>query len=71
MSDPMSRPEHGASTAVVAVDTGGTFTDLVLWREGVLSTLKVPSTPSDPAEAVLQGVRRLVAEGEQIGRAHV
>ncbi len=64
MSDAMSRPEHGASTAVVAVDTGGTFTDLVLWRGGALSTLKVPSTPADPAEAVLQGVRRLVAEGE-------
>ena len=64
MSDPMSRPEHRASTAVVAVDTGGTFTDLVLWRGGSLSTLKVPSTPADPAEAVLQGIRGIVAEGE-------
>jgi N-methylhydantoinase A len=49
---------------VVAVDTGGTFTDLVLWRAGALSTLKVPSTPADPAEAVLQGIRDIVPEGE-------
>jgi N-methylhydantoinase A len=60
----MSRGERTASTPVVAVDTGGTFTDLVLWRDGALTTLKVPSTPADPAQAVLDGIRRLVPEGE-------
>jgi N-methylhydantoinase A len=48
---------------VVAVDTGGTFTDVVCLRDGVVGTLKVPSTPDDPARAVLEGVRRVLGEG--------
>ncbi|HSG47509.1 MAG TPA: hydantoinase/oxoprolinase family protein, partial [Longimicrobiales bacterium] len=64
MSDPMFSHDHTASTAVVAVDTGGTFTDLILWKDGGLTTLKVPSTPSDPAQAVLDGIRTLVPAGE-------
>lgn len=59
-----------ASTAVVAVDTGGTFTDLVLWRAGGLTTLKVPSTPSDPAQAVLDGIRRILPEGQSFFLLH-
>ena len=45
----------------IAVDIGGTFTDFVLYdhRDGRLSRLKVPSTPADPAQAVLDGLRRL------------
>ena len=44
----------------VAVDVGGTFTDLVILNEndGRIQTLKVSSTPHDPSEAVLTGVRR-------------
>ncbi|HSG09322.1 MAG TPA: hydantoinase/oxoprolinase family protein [Longimicrobiales bacterium] len=60
----MSSHDKRASTAVVAVDTGGTFTDLILCRDGGLVTLKVPSTPADPAQAVLDGIRALVPEGE-------
>jgi len=59
----MSGVAGRASTAVLAVDTGGTFTDLLLLHGGELLTLKVPSTPHDPAEAVLEGLRRLVPEG--------
>lgn len=66
----MSEAENRASTVVVAVDTGGTFTDLVLWRAGSLDTLKVPSTPSDPSEAVLSGLRRLVPEGQPFVLLH-
>ena len=47
---------------MLAVDTGGTFTDFVLHRDGRISTLKLPSSPADPAEAVLAGVRRLMEE---------
>ena len=43
----MSSGTDKTSTAVLAVDTGGTFTDLLLLADGVLSTLKVPSTPAD------------------------
>jgi N-methylhydantoinase A len=45
--------------AVVAVDTGGTFTDLVASIDGTLRTLKLPSTPDDPARAVLDGIAAL------------
>ena len=43
----------------IGVDTGGTFTDLVAVdeRDGSERKVKVPSTPRDPAAAVLEGVR--------------
>ncbi|MBO77114.1 MAG: 5-oxoprolinase [Gemmatimonadetes bacterium] len=56
MSETMSSEHQGASTALLAVDTGGTFTDLVLLREGEIRTLKVSSTPEDPSQAVLDGI---------------
>ncbi|QCJ42893.1 hydantoinase/oxoprolinase family protein [Bacillus sp. S3] len=44
----------------VGIDTGGTFTDCVLWKdESPLINIKVPSTPSNPAEAILNGLERL------------
>ncbi|MBI4410379.1 MAG: hydantoinase/oxoprolinase family protein [Gemmatimonadetes bacterium] len=47
--------------SIVAVDTGGTFTDVVYLRAGRLSVLKLPSTPADPARAVLEGISRVLA----------
>ena len=45
--------------ARVGIDTGGTFTDLVvLDGSGRSARLKVPSTPGDPAAALLNGLRR-------------
>src|ERR1700761_4285771 len=46
----------------IAIDTGGTFTDCVYLRDGRLIVLKVFSTPADPGEAVLNGLR-LIADG--------
>jgi len=46
----------------IGVDTGGTFTDFILVRDGALVTLKVPSTPKHPEQAVLAGVRQLLGE---------
>lgn len=43
----------------VAIDTGGTFTDCVYLQDGTLRVLKVFSTPSDPASAVLNGLARI------------
>lgn len=40
----------------VGVDIGGTFTDLVVSRDGVLRVHKLLSTPHDPAEAMLAGL---------------
>jgi N-methylhydantoinase A len=45
---------------MIAVDTGGTFTDVVCLRDGSLRTLKVPSTPDDPAQAVLTGIAEVL-----------
>ncbi len=56
----MSAHASTASTALLAVDTGGTFTDLALLSEGRIKTLKVPSTPHDPAQAVLEGIARIL-----------
>jgi N-methylhydantoinase A len=41
---------------ILGVDTGGTFTDFVLYRKGQLSTHKVLSTPHAPEQAILQGL---------------
>lgn len=43
----------------IGIDIGGTFTDLVLTDEGTSVTLKVPSTPDNPAMAALQALQRL------------
>jgi N-methylhydantoinase A len=45
--------------ARIAIDTGGTFTDCVYYSEGRLAILKLPSTPSDPGQAVLTAVARI------------
>ena len=44
-------------TARLAVDIGGTFTDLALERGGERWTAKVLTTPSAPERGVLEGVR--------------
>jgi N-methylhydantoinase A len=48
--------------AIVGIDTGGTFTDLIAFVGGELRTHKVPSTPDDPARAVLRGLGELLPE---------
>jgi N-methylhydantoinase A len=49
----------------VATDTGGTFTDFVIFDEatGAYRIMKVPSTPANPAQALLNGLEALRAEG--------
>src|SRR5262245_19875421 len=57
----------------LGVDVGGTFTDLFLVGDGNGDgggryRVKTPSTPADPSEGVLAGVRRICDEaGIQIG----
>ncbi len=48
----------------LGVDVGGTFTDLLLVddEKGDLYRVKTPSTPADPSEGVLAGVRRICEE---------
>ncbi|MFN2133867.1 MAG: hydantoinase/oxoprolinase family protein [Anaerolineae bacterium] len=54
---------------LVGVDIGGTFTDLIASVDGQLRVHKVPSTPRDPAQAMLAGLAALSPEGlEAIAR---
>ena len=48
----------------IGVDVGGTFTDFFAFDhdQGVGRTFKRPSTPSNPAEAILTGLRSLADE---------
>jgi N-methylhydantoinase A len=52
--------------AIVAVDTGGTFTDVIALVDHRLTVLKVPSTPDDPARAVLEGVRQAIGRDPHV-----
>jgi N-methylhydantoinase A len=49
----------------VTVDTGGTFSDFVFFNEdsGEIAITKVPSTPKEPFQAVLNGVKELIDQG--------
>ena len=45
----------------LAIDIGGTFVDLVVYNQEtkILRHFKVPTTPTNPAQAVLAGVGSL------------
>ena len=46
----------------IGIDIGGTFTDFVYFlpASGQINTFKLPSTPQDPAQAVLDGLRQII-----------
>jgi len=54
-------PQHNQRGYWIGIDIGGTFTDFVVYssRDQSLQRLKILSTPSDPADAVLQGLTKL------------
>ncbi|MFH1950363.1 MAG: hydantoinase/oxoprolinase family protein [Pseudomonadota bacterium] len=44
----------------IGIDTGGTFTDVILIdKEGNITVKKVPSTPAHPEEAVINGLKEV------------
>jgi N-methylhydantoinase A len=51
----------------IGIDTGGTFTDFVVARGSRLTTFKAASTPRNPAEAILSGITRILADAEATG----
>ena len=50
----------GNAPIVVGIDTGGTFTDVVAIVGGELRVHKLPSTPHDPAVAVIAGLKAIL-----------
>jgi N-methylhydantoinase A len=65
-----TEPEGLVEPVLVAVDTGGTFTDVVTYSGGELRSVKVPSTPSDPSEAVLLGLTRALGSELRFNLIH-
>jgi N-methylhydantoinase A len=55
--------QHKLAAMRIAIDTGGTFTDCVYLKDGAPAVLKLPSTPDDPAQSVLEAVRQIAGEG--------
>jgi N-methylhydantoinase A len=52
---------------VLGVDTGGTFTDFfLLTDDGAAHVYKRPSTPDDPARAILEGLAEMAAAPEEL-----
>jgi len=54
----------------IGVDTGGTFTDFVIWKDGDLFNKKVLSTPRDPSKAILEGVGEFLELGRPVFIIH-
>jgi N-methylhydantoinase A len=56
----------------IGVDVGGTFTDVVAWDpSGRMESCKVPTTPANPAEGVLNGIAALAPRtGPWVSLAH-
>ncbi|MDP7545817.1 MAG: hydantoinase/oxoprolinase N-terminal domain-containing protein, partial [Alphaproteobacteria bacterium] len=61
---PRPRTTSGTGGYRLGVDVGGTFTDLLLIDEGSghAYTAKVPSTPEDSAQGVLNGINKICLE---------
>jgi N-methylhydantoinase A len=60
---PMPPRQNPGATVRIAVDIGGTFTDLVLVKGGrVAASAKVLTTPADPSIAIEAGIERLLED---------
>ena len=59
-SERSERPDSRELLKKIGVDTGGTFTDIVMHTDNTLFTHKVLSTPQNPAHAVIQGVSEIL-----------
>jgi N-methylhydantoinase A len=64
----MSRRKQKSSPEPIriGIDTGGTFTDFVVARGSRLTAFKAPSTPHNPAEAILSGIAHILADSETV-----
>ena len=49
-------------TTRLAIDIGGTFTDLVLDRDGAQVSRKLLTTPARPADGIIRGIELILGE---------
>jgi len=61
----LAASSKGVSAIRIAVDIGGTFTDLQVLDEasGALHSLKVPTTPADPSIGLIEGIEAAARMG--------
>ncbi len=55
---------------ILGVDTGGTFTDFLLLGPDGIQTHKEPSTPDDPARAIITGLKALEPNRDHLSVIH-
>ncbi len=55
---------------LVGIDTGGTFTDFILYKNGTFVTYKIPSTPHAPEKAIVAGLKHLNIAPESVHIVH-
>jgi len=62
------------TTYILGVDTGGTFTDFVLWHSNAIQIHKCLSTPAAPEQSILQGIKDLgldqLSDGDEFFIVH-
>jgi N-methylhydantoinase A/oxoprolinase/acetone carboxylase beta subunit len=46
----------------IGVDTGGTFTDFVIYVNGKIEINKIPSTPKNPSLSILEGINEFLRQ---------
>ncbi|MBN2205847.1 MAG: hydantoinase/oxoprolinase family protein, partial [Candidatus Aminicenantes bacterium] len=63
-------PPRARRQVRVGIDTGGTFTDFLIARDGRLAVKKILSTPRNPTLAILEGVADLLDSGDRIEIVH-
>jgi N-methylhydantoinase A len=50
----------------IGIDTGGTFTDFIVIRDGKVEMFKELSTPHSPEEAIMKGISRVGAPAPEV-----
>lgn len=55
---------------LVGIDTGGTFTDFILYKNGSYVSYKIPSTPDSPEQAIIKGLEQLGVDSKQAHIVH-
>lgn len=55
---------------LLGIDTGGTFTDFIVYKDGQLKIHKVLSTPNAPEQAILQGIKDLQLDIKKLTIIH-
>ncbi len=54
----------------IGIDTGGTFTDFLIYSDGKINIKKVSSTPKDPSDAIVKGVSEYLEKADSIQIIH-